>query len=43
MGEGEFIMRSMPEPFLGKAMMSRMFSVFSRTMKMRSMPKAQPA
>ena len=42
-GEGEFIMRSTPEPFLGKATMSRMLVMLSRTMKMRSMPKAQPA
>ena len=43
MVEGEFIMRSMPEPFLGKATMSRMLLTFSRTMKMRSKPGAQPA
>ena len=36
-------MRSTPEPFFGKATMSRMLSTDSRTIKMRSRPGAQPA
>ena len=41
--DGEFIMRSTPEPFLGKATISRILSVSSRTIKMRSKPGAAPA
>ena len=36
-------MRSTPEPFLGKATISRMLSTDSSTIKIRSSPGAQPA
>lgn len=36
-------MRSTPEPFLGKATISRILSTPSSTIKMRSRPGAQPA
>lgn len=41
--EGEPIMRSTPEPFLGKAMVSRILGMSRSSMKMRSRPGAQPA
>ena len=41
--DGLFIMTSTPEPFFGKAIISRMFDSSISSMNMRSTPKAQPA